>query len=128
MKPEVIKALRKEARMTQQKLADTLCLSKSAVSKWEQGINQPKPDIEMMIANLFGVTLDYLNGQSSFSRFEKVMNQEFIHGVTFMDVFDQIISLPEAYRELIKLQLDGINALEREHQKERQRKTTGNTK
>ena len=82
----------------------------------------------MMIANLFGVTLDYLNGQSSFSRFEKVMNQEFIHGVTFMDVFDQIISLPEAYRELIKLQLDGINALEREHQKERQRKTTGNTK
>ena len=111
MKPEVLKALRKEEKMTQQQLADLLCVSKSAVSQWEQGRHQPKPDLEMLIANHFAVTLDYLNGNSSFSRFEEVMTREFTQGVSYMEIFDQILSVPESYRMLIKLQLDAIHAL-----------------
>ena len=69
MKPEVVKELREKAHMTQQQLADLLHVSKDALAKWEQGVNQPKIDMEMKIANIFCVSLDYLNGGSAFSRF-----------------------------------------------------------
>ena len=114
MKPEVLKQLREKAHMTQKQLADLLHVSKDAIAKWEQGVNQPKKDMEMMIANIFCVSLDYLNGGSAFSRFEKVMSQEFSEGVTFMEIFDHIINLPEAFRSSVKMQLEGLDALARE--------------
>ena len=128
VKPEVLKDLREKANMTQQQLADLLFVSKYTVSKWEQGISQPKKDIEMMIANIFCVSLDYLNGSSSFSRFENVMLQEFSEGVTFVEIFDRIINLPEAYRSFVKTQLDALDALARERGIERKQKPTGEIK
>lgn len=122
MKPEVLKELREKANMTQQQLADLLHVSKYSVSKWEQGVNQPKIEFELMIANIFCVSLDYLNGGSAFSRFEKVMSQEFSEGVTFMEIFDHIINLPEAYRGPVKIQLEGLDALARERGIERKQK------
>lgn len=103
--------------MTQKQLADLLCVSKSTVAHWEQGISQPKPDIEMLIVRHFGVTLDYLNGDSTFSRFENVMNTEFVNGTTYMVLFDQILVLPEEYHAALKLQLDSFHAREREKQR-----------
>lgn len=128
MKPEVLKELREKANMTQQQLADLLHVSKYTVSKWEQGISQPKMDIEMMIANIFCVSLDYLNGGSAFSRFEKVMSQEFSEGVTFMNIFDHIINLPEAYRSFVKLQLESLDALARERGTGRKQKPINEAK
>lgn len=122
MKAEVLKDLREKANMTQQQLADLLHVSKYTVSKWEQGISQPKMDIEMMIANIFCVSLDYLNGGSAFSRFEKVMSQEFSEGVTFMNIFDHILNLPEIYRSSVRIQLEGLDALARERGIERKQK------
>ena len=119
MKPEVVKELREKAHMTQQQLADLLHVSKDALSKWEQGVNQPKIDMEMRIANIFCVSLDYLNGGSAFSRFEKVMSQEFSEGVTFMNIFDHILNLPETYRSSVRIQLEGLDALARERGIER---------
>lgn len=122
MKPEVLKDLRENANMTQQQLADLLHVSKYAVSKWEEGINQPKIDLELMIAKVFSVTLDFLNGNSAFSRFEEVMSQEFAKGVTFTEIFDHIINLPEEYRGTFLMQIEGLNALARERGIETQRK------
>ena len=128
MKPEVLKELREKAHMTQQQLADLLHVSKHALAKWEQGVNQPKIDMELLIANIFCVSLDYLNGGSAFSRFEKVMSQEFSEGVTFMDIFDHIINLPEAYRSSVKIQLEGLDALARERGTERKQKPLSESK
>lgn len=108
--------------MTQQQLADLLHVSKDALAKWEQGVNQPKIDMEMRIANIFCVSLDYLNGGSAFSRFEKVMSQEFSEGVTFMNIFDHILNLPETYRSSVRIQLEGLDALARERGIERKQK------
>ena len=128
MKPEVLKELREKANMTQQQLADLLHVSKYTVSKWEQGISQPKKDIELMIANIFCVSLDYLNGGSAFSRFEKLMSQEFSEGVTFMNIFDHIINLPEAYRSIVKIQLESLDALARERGTGRKQKPINEAK
>ena len=52
--------LRREANMTQLMLAEKLNYSDKAVSKWERG--ESVPDVFMLktIADLFGVTVDYL--------------------------------------------------------------------
>lgn len=52
--------LRKKAGMTQQDLADALSYTDKAVSKWERAESIPDVVILKRIADLFGVTLDYL--------------------------------------------------------------------
>ena len=59
---ENLKYLRKEAKMTQESLAERLNISRQAVTKWERG--QSLPDIQNLkeISNIFGVTIDSLVG------------------------------------------------------------------
>lgn len=52
--------LRKQAGMTQLDLAEKLNYSDKAVSKWERGDSVPDIAVLKEIADLFGVTVDYL--------------------------------------------------------------------
>ncbi len=52
--------LRKENNYTQEQLADTLGVSRQAVSKWESNIAYPDTDKLIRISELFDCTLDYL--------------------------------------------------------------------
>ncbi len=63
LKPIIAKnitALRQEQKMTQIDLAEQLNYSDKAVSKWERGESVPDVMVLKAIADLFGVTLDYL--------------------------------------------------------------------
>ena len=60
--PERLKQLRKDAGMLQSDLADHFKVSKSAVSGWEVGRNQPSYDILIEMSILFGVSVDYIIG------------------------------------------------------------------
>jgi transcriptional regulator with XRE-family HTH domain len=55
-----ISRLRKERDMPQSKLADTLNVTRQAVSKWERGEGFPDITILCEIANVFGVSVDTL--------------------------------------------------------------------
>lgn len=55
-----ITELRKKSNMTQQDLADALSYTDKAVSKWERAESIPDVVILKRIADLFGVTVDYL--------------------------------------------------------------------
>lgn len=55
-----IQELRKSTGMTQLQLAQKLNYSDKAVSKWESGASIPDVGVLLEIANLFGVTVDYL--------------------------------------------------------------------
>ena len=57
---ENITALRQSQKMTQIELAEKLNYSDKAVSKWERGESLPDVLVLKAIADLFGVTLDYL--------------------------------------------------------------------
>ena len=59
---ERIKALRKKNDLTQEKLADYLCVSYQAVSKWECGVSNPDITLIAPLAKLFGVSADELLG------------------------------------------------------------------
>lgn len=52
--------LRKESGMSQEELAEKLNVSRQSVSKWESASAYPELDKILQLANLFGVTTDYL--------------------------------------------------------------------
>ena len=57
---ERLQELRKNAGLSQEQVAETLGLSRQAISKWESG--QGKPDIENIIklSELYHVSTDYI--------------------------------------------------------------------
>ena len=55
-----LKALRKEAGMTQSELAKRLNITKSVVSYYELQERTPSPDVLIKLAAIFHVTTDYL--------------------------------------------------------------------
>ncbi|MBE6548316.1 MAG: helix-turn-helix transcriptional regulator [Ruminococcaceae bacterium] len=75
---ENIKRLRKEKRVTQEKLAEALDVSSQSVSRWELSICYPDMELLPSIANYFGVTVDSLlsNDTPSKERDREIFNQK----------------------------------------------------
>lgn len=63
-----IKALRREANMTQEQLSELLSLSPQAVSRWETDAVMPDISLLPPLANLFHVTTDYLLGMDTYQK------------------------------------------------------------
>ena len=58
-----IRDLRNKHNISQQKLADCLNVSRSAIAMWENGGSQPDNDKLLALANYFNVSVDYLLGK-----------------------------------------------------------------
>ena len=56
----LIRALRREAGMTQRELAEALGVTDKAVSKWERGLGCPDVSFLPQLSRLFGVDLEKL--------------------------------------------------------------------
>ncbi|MBO5256979.1 MAG: helix-turn-helix transcriptional regulator, partial [Clostridia bacterium] len=59
---EIIRKLRRDADLTQERLAEILSISPQAVSRWETDMAMPDVSLLPALANLFDVTTDYLLG------------------------------------------------------------------
>ncbi len=59
-----IKELRSQKKISQQKLADLLGVSRSAVSMWEIDASQPDNDTLLKLSEILNVSIDYLLGNS----------------------------------------------------------------
>ena len=57
---EKLQELRKQKGLTQQEVADSLYVSRTAISKWESGRGYPNIDSLKNISELFSVTIDEL--------------------------------------------------------------------
>lgn len=57
--------LRKGAHLTQEELASKLGFSRTAISAWEIGRNEPSYEDTIKVANFFNVSVDYLLGGES---------------------------------------------------------------
>ena len=57
---EKLQGLRKQKGITQEDLAEILCVSRTAISKWESGRGYPNIDSLKAISKYFGVTIDDL--------------------------------------------------------------------
>lgn len=56
----IVAALRKKSGLTQAALGRKLQVSDKAVSKWETGLGYPEITLLPKIAEVFGITVDYL--------------------------------------------------------------------
>ena len=64
----IIKELRLKHNMTQERLAELLNLSPQAISRWETGAAMPDISLLPPLANLFGVTTDYLLSMDTYQK------------------------------------------------------------
>jgi len=82
---EILVELRKEAKMSQQELADKLGVSRSTIGMYESGERAPTKEGMEAIADLFNVDMDYLYGRTNIKRvydFEK-QNKVILEDVYF---------------------------------------------
>lgn len=79
------KTLRKEKGYTQQQIADLCFLDKSTVCRWEKGDNYPNQQTQSKLADLLGVSIDYLMGRTDMRMisfpFEAVIDMPIIGSV-----------------------------------------------
>ena len=61
---EKLQILRQKAGLSQDALAEKLNVSRQAVSRWERDETMPETEKVVLIADLFGVTTDYLLRQT----------------------------------------------------------------
>ncbi len=54
--------LRTDADLTQQQLADILCINKHSISAYENEKSEPPDAVKIALAKHFGVSVDYLLG------------------------------------------------------------------
>lgn len=59
---EPLLGLRKDARLTQQELADILSINVHSISSYERDKSEPPDAIKIQMATFFGVSVDYLVG------------------------------------------------------------------
>ena len=67
---EKIKSLREKKGLTQSELARRLGITRSSVNAWEMGISVPSTQYIVELANIFGVSSDFLlgiNGRAAIS-------------------------------------------------------------
>ena len=60
---EIILELRKKNALSQEEMAEKLCVTRQAVSRWETGETVPNSDLLKIIARTFGLSIDILLGQ-----------------------------------------------------------------
>lgn len=60
----VINDLRKKSGLSQKEFADLFNVHQTAVSQWETGKTTPDKETLIKIANYFGVSIDYLLGNT----------------------------------------------------------------
>ena len=61
---ERIRNLREDSDMTQQQIANKLCISRRAYSNYETGVRRIPTEILSQIADIYGTSVDYLIGRT----------------------------------------------------------------
>lgn len=69
--------LRKELNLTQTDFAKKIGFSRTAISAWEIGRNEPSNEDTIKIADFFGVSVDYIIGNSDIRNPEELRNVQF---------------------------------------------------
>ena len=83
MKGARLKKLREEKEYSQEKLAELLEVSPSAIGMYETDKREPSDEIKIRICELLNCSLDYLLGKSNIRNSENSFKNEFVEDFTF---------------------------------------------
>ena len=96
-----IKELRLEKNMLQKELASYLQVSTGTVCNYEKNTHFPDGDSLCKIADLFGVSIDYLMGRTNFRSGLDVLSQEIAPDLLLADLVNEIVSLDVQHQKEI---------------------------
>lgn len=92
-----IKRIREEKNMTQQDCTDNLGITLRAWQTYEQGVSEPKQKLLFKMADMFGVSIDYLLGRAEMTSVEK-FGGEFNMSALEKEILDGYVNLPPNLR------------------------------
>lgn len=93
-----VKELRKQKHITQEELGKVLDIQKAAISKYENGRAEPSTEVLKKMSAFFGVSIDYLLGNS----IAKEANQKVGRGVRIPVLGRVVAGIPiEAVEEIL---------------------------
>lgn len=93
-----IKQLRKELDLTQEQFAHKIGYSRTAISAWEIGRNEPSNDDTLKLADFFNVSTDYLLGKTDIRNYE----EDKANDVDLTGLDNEDIEKIQEYADLIK--------------------------
>ena len=98
---DFIKKLRKQRNLTQEQLAEAFGVSCQAISKWETATSYPDISLLPIIADYFGVSVDYLLGHDT-SKQEEAIDHVCNHADTLFETHDYTGAIPLLREMLVK--------------------------
>lgn len=96
-----IKELRLERNMLQKELASHLNVSTGTICNYEKNTHFPDGDALCKIADLFGVSIDYLMGRTSFRYGLEILKQEITPGYSMAQLVNEIVALDVQHQKEI---------------------------
>ena len=120
-----IKAAREKHGLTQQECADLFDVKLRAWQTYEQGVSEPKFEVLCKIADLFGVTTDYLLGREPAPDPFADLN---LNKESEEDVIDKYMSLPPNIRACLMDVLLQLADAAKQRQNEQTDDTQGSSK
>lgn len=78
-----------EKDITQQKLADSLNMTRQAISNYIRGVSEPDIDTLMRIANILDIDMNEITGFNDvdINKYEEIL-EETLQGETILDAYD----------------------------------------
>lgn len=96
---DVFKELRIEKNLSQEAIAKELDVSPALISKWENNLSTPGPEMLEYIADYFDVSTDYLIGRTNDRRYFK-LNDDSIEDFNLL--FNKYKGLSDSDKEFMK--------------------------
>ena len=96
---DVFKELRIEKNLSQEAIAKELDVSPALISKWENNLSTPGPEMLEYIADYFDVSTDYLIGRTNDRRYFK-QNDDSIEDFNLL--FNKYKGLSDSDKEFMK--------------------------
>lgn len=105
---ELLSELRQDKGMTQKELADKLFVTTATISNYEHGVHMPDAEKLVCIADLFGVTTDYLLGRTRVNLPVDIINEPVLSGRTAGALIAEIKALSPPRKQALATMLDDM--------------------
>lgn len=98
---DFIRELRKQRNLTQEQIAEAFGVSSQAISKWETGTSYPDISLLPIIADYFGVSVDYLLGHDT-SKQKEAIERVCDHADMLLETQNYAHAIPLLREALVK--------------------------
>lgn len=95
---ERLKMLRDDKGFTQKHLAEVLTITISTISHYENGTREPSIEILIQMAEVLGVSVDYLIGSTDVNIPPEEMNKTYCKKISTGEILHRIIQLDSSRR------------------------------